>query len=51
MLRSTHDKSVFVTVGGKMERMNPQRETVLCSAKGIGLINLPYDLEYAIFLL
>lgn len=51
MLRSTHDKSVFVMVGVKMERMNQQRKTVLCSATGIGLINWPYDLEYAIFLL
>lgn len=37
MQRSTHDKSGFVMVGVKMERMNQQREIVLCSAKGSGL--------------
>lgn len=34
---STHDKLVFVMVGVKMERMNPQREIVLCSDKVTGL--------------
>lgn len=35
MQQNTHNKSVSVMVGVKMERMNQQKEIVPCSAKGI----------------